>query len=346
MAGLSAPRLSQLRSGALGTTEEVERLLRIVGVRWEALIQRLGAVDDWCTRDVEELLCALMLGFDRPVPSVGAAPATIACDRLAITLTPTSRGEALIDEFFAKAKPLSTGGKYRRAGSSQRVWVGHRLKWLGWAGARIDFNPSNVTSAGAETVADIVAASRNVCITRTDVAVDLPTSLVGVQAIGTRQRKATAVWNGSQIETIYVGSDKAKLSFAIYDRKSKLLHERHDSARVVRPIEGDDTRFEVRLKKRRLRPAQFPTIDNPFRELRLLWLDGDGLSYLDRIVLRLAQVVGFPLVERQLPPKRRERLRERFLAAAAKVGVPHPRDVFESSWRTEADRVLSMLGVG
>jgi hypothetical protein len=323
----------------------VERLLRMVGVRWEALIQRLGEVDDWCTRDVEELLCALVLSFDRSVPSVGAAPPTIACDRLAITLRPTSQGEALIDRFFAKAKPLPTDGKYRRAGKYRRVWVGQGLRWRHGEGARIDFNPSRITSAGMRIVAAIVVASRDVHLTRIDVAADLPTSLVGVQPLGTRQRKATGVWSGSQIETIYLGSDKAQLSFAIYDRKSKLLHGRHDPARVVRPIEGDLTRFEARLKKRRFRTAELRTIDNPFRELRLLWLDGDGLTFIDRVLLRLAQVVGFPLVERQLPLKRRERLRERFHDAATKVGIPHPRDVFEAGWCTEAKRVLAMLGV-
>lgn len=202
MAGLSAPRVSQLRSGALGTTEEIERLLRIVGVRWEALIQRLGDVDDWCTHDVEELLCALMLSFDRPVPSVGAALPTIACDRLAITLRPTSQGEALIEEFFANAKNLPTDGNYRRAGRYLDVWVGQGLRWRHGEGARIDFNPSHITSGGMRIVAAIVAASRDVRLTRVDVAADLPTSLVGVQPIGTRQRKATGVWNGSRVETI------------------------------------------------------------------------------------------------------------------------------------------------
>ena len=117
----------------------------------------------------------------------------------------------------------------------------------------------------------------------------------------------------------------------------------------MRPLEGDETRFEARLRKRHLRPAQLLTIDNPFRELRLLWLDGNGLPFIDRVLLRLAQVVGFPLIERQLPPKRCARLCERFHAAAINVGVPHPRDVYEAGWPAEAERgkgaVQGRLGV-
>ena len=138
---------------------------------------------------------------------------------------------------------------------------------------------------------------------------------------------------------------RATRSFAIYDRRSKLQQQRETQPKTVRPIVGELTRFEARLKKLRLRPAELREIANPFRELRLLWLDNNGLQFVDCVLLRLAQVVGFPLIERQIPPKRRERLRERFHGAAAKVGVPHPRDVYEAGWRTEAERVLAMLGV-
>ena len=255
-AGLSASRVSQLRSGARGDVSEIERLLRIVGVSWEALIQHLGDAGDWSTRTVEELLCALVLSFDQEVPTVGSAPPRIACDRLAITLVPTSRGEELIDEFFASAKRLPTDGHYGRAGRYRGVWIGHKLRWRKRKGARIDFNPSNIGSAGIRIAREIVAASRDVHFTRVDVAVDLPTSLLAVQPIGTTQRKVTTVSTGSRIETIYVGSRDAELAFAIYDRKAKLQRQDRDPARVIRPVDEDDTRFEARMKKRRHLPAE------------------------------------------------------------------------------------------
>ncbi len=78
---------------------------------------------------------------------------------------------------------------------------------------------------------------------------------------------------------------------------------------------------------------------------RLLWLGGEDLTFIDRLLVRWARVVGFPLLMNELPPKRREKLRDQLAAAARTHHVTHPRDVFDEAWRLEAERVLDRLGL-
>jgi hypothetical protein len=263
-------------------------------------------------------------------------------------MRPTGAAIALVERFFSLGKPTSTEGHYKRAAVYRRIFIGDQLRWKRWTGFRIDFNPSKILAAGYRILADLIHASRDVRITRVDVAVDLALPLHTVQAIGTSTRRAAGVSSGEGVETIYIGDYNGARSFAIYDKASE--HHRRLSAEGApvphRALLDDLTRFEARLKKLRLRPAQLASIVNPFQPLRLLWLGGEDLGFVDRVLVRLARVVGFPLLANQLPEKKRERLLQRLLNdATAQPVVPHPREVFDGGWRTEATRVLGLLGL-
>lgn len=338
-ARMGITRVSQLRSGVRGDIGDVQQLLEALHVRPEALIKHLGRMDDWGSRDLEETLAALLLSFDPEPSPIGTAPARVSCDRLTMTLSLNSRGLTLVETFFDKAKRKPTHGHYKRAGRHRQVFIGDGLRWRGWTGTRIEFNPSRCSPAGIALVASLVAESTTgIRFTRVDVAVDLPVSIRAVQALGTRSKKAAAVWSDS-IETIYVGHKNGARSFAIYDKRNELLRHGHRS-----PL-GDETRFEARLRKIKLKPVELLDVENPFLALQLLWLGGDDLTFLDRILVRLARVAGLPLLLNELPAKRFARLRQKLADEARKRGVPHPRDAFDEAWRPEAERVLDVLGL-
>jgi len=336
--GLSLSRVSQIRSGVRGDTAEVERLLATLHVQPEALIKHLGRMDTWGSRDAEETLAALLLSFDPDPPLIGTAPARVTCDRLSATFSPTSRGTALIEEFFAKAR-TSVHSKYTRTGRYAGIWIGDGLKWRGWRDTRVEFNPALLSPAGTSLVARIFSKARDIRFTRVDIAVDLPVSLRAVQAIGTLSRRACGVWSDS-IEAIYVGEKNAARSFAIYDKQCNLFRRGDRS-----PLPDDLTRFEARRKKLKLAPAELHGLENPFRVLQLLWLGGEHLSFIDRLLVRFARLVGFPLVMNELSRKRADKLRDQLAAEAKRRRVPHPRDAYDELWKAEAERVLDRLGL-
>lgn len=335
--GLSASRVSQIRSGVRGDVADAQRLLTALQVRPEALIKHLGEMDGWGSRDAEETLAALLLCFDPEPPPLHTAPARIVCDRLSIIVAPTSAGRTIVDEFFVKAKPTSTDGHYKRAGYHRRIFIGDGVRWRGWKDIRLDFNPALLTPRATQLIAELLANCRGPRISRIDVAVDLPVQLGAVQALGTRSRKATAIVSDT-IETIYIGDKNAAVSFAIYDKRNE--RRRHGVVTL-----DDLTRFEARLKKRELEPLELTQIENPFGSLQLLWLGGDDLPFIDRLLVRVARVTGLPLLVNEVPSKRLVRLRQHLADAAKKHHIPHPRDAFDDGWKREAARVLDLLGL-
>lgn len=99
------------------------------------------------------------------------------------------------------------------------------------------------------------------------------------------------------------------------------------------------------IPKLRLEPIDLTELPNPFSKLRVLWLDSRELPFVDRVLVRLASVVGVPILVTNLTSKRRERLLKHLAADAGKHRLPHPREVFNATWHTEAERVVKQLGL-
>ncbi len=333
--GLSASRVSQLRSGARADGDDATVLLRTLGTDPDSLIKHLSKVEARTAGQLDEAMTLLLLAFDQEQPPLSNIAGTVCCDKLGIVLPEAvlHRREALIARALAKGDEVKKSN-HTKAVMYRGVFIGIGIPWKPWRGTgiRIEFNPARASTKAWALVASLVRAARSaksLHVTRVDVAVDLSVPMGWFQPLGTPRRKTTSIGIGRRIETIYVGDKRASLSFAVYDKSN--------SAAI--------TRIEARHKKRVLRPEQLLDLPDPFKELRVLWLGGEGLEFEDRVLIQLARTAGWPLLARNVSGERYRRLVAHAAAQAGTIGVPHPSVVFASGWPRAATRILSKLGL-
>ncbi len=340
--GLSTTKISQLRSGARGDIKDAHLVLQTLGLDPDATIRCLEEKEAKHGGQLDAAIAALLLGFQRDAPFTVTSPGRICCDKVAITFPETvfQSSRKLVNFALATGKQIYKR-HYRRAAMYGGVFIAAGLSWNGGRGIRLEFNPSKLSKRGLRVVRGVMSAcsrTDDVRISRLDIAVDHEVPIGWFQVAGTRFKKNTTIGTSNGVETIYLGPKNAPISFAIYDKRK----ERGASGTAIaKPL----TRIEARHKKRRLRPRDLVRIANPFIDLRLLWLDGEGLIFSDRVLMQLARSAGWPLLERELPRDHFMRLRDHFETKAKQRELVHPSDTFDVGWRSEARRLIRWLGL-
>lgn len=337
--GLPVTRISQLRSGARVSRNDARLVLDSIGATDDALIKRVLKNEPEHSPGLNDLLLHLLVPADPEPRGTGRIEGTIACDKLALVLPQAvvHRCDAHIERALTRGRIVHGRHQHKQAVLYRDVFIGLGLHWHPWngTGLRLEFNPSTLTKRSWRFVGALAracSAKEPARITRIDIAVDLSAPIGWLQPIGTRARKLTCIGTARALETFYVGDKKANTSIAVYDKTR--------ASASMDPV----TRVEARLKKRALVPSELQEVPDPFRDLRLLWLAGEGASFEDRVLLQLARVFGWPLLARELDRAHFDRLVERCHASGSRIGLLHPSTVFRRGWRKEARRVLRMLG--
>ena len=342
--GLSAKNVSQLRSSARGELGEAKLLLAELGLDADTLISRLERAEAKHPGQLDELLALLILAFPARAAAVHASvEGTVTCDKLALIVPErvVVRCDALLSAVRASGQ-RDVLRNYVQTFYYRGVTFGIGIRWKPWfgTGLRLEFNPSKLSRRGARLVRSFVAATpeAELRVSRVDVAVDQEVPIGWMQPLGTSERKHTIIGTGRRIETIYLGSRNARLSFAIYDKAAERGETDVDS---MKPL----TRIEARHKKRSLRPSEMIDLVDPFRNLRLLWLDGDALDFPDRVLLLLARLMGLAFLKRELSEAHFTRLATHCATQARTRRIASPSIAYAAQWPHEARRVLRRIGV-
>lgn len=337
LTGFPTARVSQIRSGARGNLDDAYHVLRALGADPKAVITELDKVEARHPGQVDAALAALLLSFPPDEPVSTDPHAYVCCDALALGLPESvaHKCEVVIEHALKKGRPVQKAS-YKRAVRYRGVFIAVGLRWKDYKGVRVEFNPSEIESSGEKlvrTLVDACSSTKQISVSRVDVAVDLPVPIGWVQPLGTHAKKYTAIGTADGLQTMYVGSKKHKRSIAVYD---KALESGTES-----PL----TRFEARHKQQEWGVDDLLTLPDPFVDLRLLWLDGEHQNLADRVLTRLAMVVGWPALERGLPRKRFVRLRKRYEQRARDLAIPHPSKFFRQHWKSVAGELIERYGL-
>lgn len=337
--GITEKRLSQLRSGAHVDRTDVHRVLAELGLDLDTLIWRIeGAGDDHGSQQTELLALLVHLEANEPDQEADARAGNICCDRLVLILPESVRHRCSAALENARSNgAIYFDANYESAFRHVGVHVGEGLRWKDGRGLRLDFNPSKLRKRGRRFVRELLGASptAEIRISQVDLAVDLATPIGWFQVQGTQARKHSIIGTSRRLETIYIGDRTSKLCVSIYDKRAEQQDE-----------EGSPlTRVEARLKKISIGLREFVSLADPFRSLRVLWLSGTGLGFIDRLLTACGRIYGWAFLKRELEASHFARLQLAYQKSANAVGCVHPSSIFRSSWESEARRTLTSLGI-